>query len=211
VMAWFGWQQFREPEPANPEVVPAVVAQTAVEPQPRTMTESFQSNAQSGEETTVPSPLTPGADEDTRARLNKTFNAFTADSGEVATATPPDKLTASPEAEEMETQARQSGAEPGQSGSAPGRPAVESGPSKLEPHISEPISYWELPQGVRDDLPEIKITVLVYSEKPEERFLLNNGRRMAEKDALEGGLVLDEIRRDGAVFLYRKYRFLVKG
>jgi hypothetical protein len=30
-------------------------------------------------------------------------------------------------------------------------------------------------------------------------------------DELTDGVVLDEIRRDGAVFTYRKYRFLVKG
>jgi general secretion pathway protein B len=81
----------------------------------------------------------------------------------------------------------------------------------LEPHVSEPISYWELPQGIRDDLPEIRITVLVYAEQPNDRFLLSNGQRLVEKDQLDGGLVLDEIRKDGAVFLYRNYRFLVKG
>jgi len=80
----------------------------------------------------------------------------------------------------------------------------------MEPHIPEPISYWELPQGIRDSLPEIKITVLVYAEHPGDRFLLSNGQRMVEKDELDGGLVLDEIRKDGAVFLYRNYRFLVK-
>jgi general secretion pathway protein B len=68
-----------------------------------------------------------------------------------------------------------------------------------------------LPQGVRDNLPEIKITVLVYAEEPDDRFVLTNGQRLAEKDELQSGLVLDEIRRDGAIFLYRKYRFLVKG
>ena len=81
----------------------------------------------------------------------------------------------------------------------------------LKPHIAEPISYWELPQGVRDTLPEIKITVLVFAEEPENRFLLTNGQRLVEKDELDDGLVLDEIRRDGAIFMYRKYRFLVKG
>jgi hypothetical protein len=68
-----------------------------------------------------------------------------------------------------------------------------------------------LPQGIRDDLPPIKITVLVYAERPGDRFLLTNGQRLVEKDQLDGGLVLDEIRKDGAVFLYRNYRFLVKG
>ena len=211
-MAWFGLQQFREPAPANTEVVPAVAAKPAMEPQPRTMTESFQSVADGTAETAAPSPATSGEDEDVKARLNQTFNDFTADSAEVETAKPSDDLGASSEPEEFEARARrQSRAQAGQSLSEPGQPAAESGPSKLEPHIAEPISYWELPQGVRDGLPEIKISVLVYSEKPEDRFLLTNGQRLAEKDSLESGLVLDEIRRDGAVFLYRKYRFLVKG
>ena len=74
-----------------------------------------------------------------------------------------------------------------------------------------PITFWELPQGVRDSMPELRITVLVYAEQPENRFLLMGGQRLVEKDEYEGGVVLDEIRRDGAVFLYRNYRFLVKG
>jgi general secretion pathway protein B len=60
-------------------------------------------------------------------------------------------------------------------------------------------------------MPELKINVLVYAEKPEDRFLLINGQRLVEKEELTDGIVLDEIRRDGAVFRYKKYRFLVKG
>jgi len=187
VMAWFGWQQFRTPEPGNDPAVPIEVAQTAVESHPRTMTERFQSNSEGGEEA-----LTP----DDKARLNQSFNDFTADNDEAE--------TAAPEPEVVTARLRQSRAESVE-------PAVGPGQSELEPHVSEPISYWELPQGVRDNLPEIKITVLVYSDIPDDRFLLTNGQRMAEKDELQNGLVLDEIRRDGAIFLYRKYRFLVKG
>ena len=84
-------------------------------------------------------------------------------------------------------------------------------PAPMQPYIAEPVSYWELPQGVRDNLPDFKITVLVYAEKPGDRFLLLNGQRMAEKDELQSDLTLLEIRRDGAVFQYRNYRFLVKG
>ena len=80
-----------------------------------------------------------------------------------------------------------------------------------QPHQSEPISFWQLPQAMRDGLPEFKINVLVYAEKPEDRFLLINGQRLVEKEELTAGVVLDEIRRDGAVFRYRNYRFLVKG
>jgi general secretion pathway protein B len=79
------------------------------------------------------------------------------------------------------------------------------------PHISEPISFYELPQRVRDTLPEIKITVLVYANDSDDRFLLVNGKRLREQEDLESGVKLDEIRREGAVFLYRNYRFMVKG
>jgi general secretion pathway protein B len=84
-------------------------------------------------------------------------------------------------------------------------------PARVEPAASEPISFWLVPQALRDGLPEIRITVLVYAEASEDRFVLINGQRLVEKEELAPGVVLDEIRRDGAVFSYRKYRFLVKG
>ena len=71
-------------------------------------------------------------------------------------------------------------------------------------------SYWQLPQAYRNEMPEFRITVLVYADEPEDRFLLINGERLREGDELEGGVVLEEIRREGAVFSYRQTRFLVK-
>jgi len=76
---------------------------------------------------------------------------------------------------------------------------------------SEPISFWQVPQSLRDNMPEFRITVLVYAEEPADRFVLVNGVRLVEKEELAAGVTLDEIRRDGAVFRYRNYRFLVKG
>jgi len=215
VMAWFGWQQFRVPELGDSPAVEVAVVEPEIEPevesQPRTMTERFQSKGKNEEEQAP--PVSENNREDDKVRLNQSFNEFTADN-DAAEAVPPSSdqtavaelsSTQGAEPEEVpETRLRQSRVEPGQSQAEPGQ-------SRLEPHVSEPISYWELPQGIRDNLQEIKITVLVYSNKPDERFLLTNGQRMAEKDELQNGVVLDEIRRDGAVFLYRKYRFLVKG
>lgn len=95
------------------------------------------------------------------------------------------------------------------------RRASRSGSGSSEPaeraQEFEPISFWQIPQNLRDSMPEIRITVLVYAERPEDRFLLVNGVRLVEKEELEAGVMLDEIRRDGAVFVYRNYRFLVKG
>jgi len=82
--------------------------------------------------------------------------------------------------------------------------------ARVEPPDSEPLTYWQLPQSLRGDMPEFKITVLVYADTPEDRFILINGERLKEQEELETGVVLQEIRRDGAVFSYRHYRFLVK-
>ena len=82
--------------------------------------------------------------------------------------------------------------------------------TKNEPREPAPISYWELPDAVRADIPEIKFSVLVFAKKPADRFVLINGQRLAEGDSPQSGLVVKEIRRDGVVFSYRLYQFLVE-
>jgi len=76
------------------------------------------------------------------------------------------------------------------------------------PTMSE-IGYWSLPRAVREEIPPPRITVLVFAERPADRFVLMNGRRLQEGDEASPGLVLEEIRREGALFSYRLYRFLV--
>ena len=86
-------------------------------------------------------------------------------------------------------------------------------PVTLEENVSyipEPISYWELPDAIRTEVPEIRFTVLVYANNPEDRFVLINGQRLGEGDSFQTGLVVEEIRRDGVVFSYRLYQFLVE-
>jgi len=73
-----------------------------------------------------------------------------------------------------------------------------------------PISYWELPDAIRADVEDIKFSVLVYANEPAERFVLINGQRLVEGDSPQPGLVVKEIRRDGVVFSYRLYQFLVE-
>ena len=138
-----------------------------------------------------------------RDRLKESFNSYKAEKDTAdGKATKPSPATA--------TKSSSTPATP--------RPLVEENPdenlaersSRLQPHEPEPISFWEVPQSLRDDMPEFKINVLVYAEKPEDRFLLINGLRLKEHNELSDGVVLDEIRPDGAVFRYRKYSFLVK-
>ena len=93
---------------------------------------------------------------------------------------------------------------------SPNEPVTERvEPEPYQPPLPGTISYWQLPQSVRGDLTEFRISVLVYSEHPEDRFILLNGQRQIEGDSYQSGLVLEEIRRDGAVFSFRRYRFLV--
>ena len=73
-----------------------------------------------------------------------------------------------------------------------------------------PISYWELPDNVRADVPEIKFSVLVYATDPADRFVLINGQRLSEGESTQPGLVIKEIRLDGVVFSYRLYQFLIE-
>lgn len=200
-MSWFGLKQFREPEMESVSGVPAVserqAPQASVQPEQakpaptsRTPVESFKAPA---EEASPVASDTAGQDEQSRQELAQSFNQFRRPEPADAAAEPEDTDTGEQAAVPSTPQAQQT---------------TQSRP--LEPHESAPISYWELPQNVRDNLPEFQITVMVYAQKPENRFLLINGQRMVEKDSVNG-VVLEEIQRDGAVFRYRNYRFRVKG
>ncbi len=87
---------------------------------------------------------------------------------------------------------------------------VETVPQEFHPGEPEPIGYWELPDSVRAEVPEIKFSVLVYASNPSDRFVLINGQRLAEGDTAQPGLVVKAIRRDGVVFSFRLYQFLVE-
>jgi len=201
VMSGFGLKQFREPEAEAVSGLPAVSERQAPQaglqpeqakpgPTARTPVESFKAPA---EQASPVASDADGQDEQRRQELAQSFNQFT-------------------KPEPAGTAAGPADADPGEQAEVPSTPQVQQTTQSrpLEPHESAPISYWELPQNVRDSLPEFQITVMVYAEKPENRFLLINGQRMVEKDSVNG-VVLEEIQRDGAVFRYRIYRFRVKG
>lgn len=110
-------------------------------------------------------------------------------------------LTASP-------QAQLTPAEPvrGQSSSASEARPTPAANDTLMPGM---VTFWELPGSVRNDIMEMHISVMVFAERPEDRFILMNGRRWEEGDEPQEGLRIEEIRREGVVFTFRRYRFLV--
>ena len=68
---------------------------------------------------------------------------------------------------------------------------------------------WQLPLTIRKDLPELKLTMHVYSQQPAQRFVVLNGNRQVEGDDLGADVKLSEIRIDGAVLEFHGQRFLV--
>ena len=203
IIATFSWRQYSEPEGLAAETIseqPAVASRPAGEDPAPIEKADGQPAARNPLATYTAPPVETAADDATqpvdeqqKRELAQSFNQFQRPPGE---AEPPP----GPRTEPLTP--------------APERPAAPSTERRVEDDRGgspgpRPVSFWELPQNVRDSMPELGITVLVYADSPEDRFVLVNGRRMVEQDSLEG-VVLDEIRRDGAVFLYRNYRFLVR-
>ena len=213
VMAWFGWNQLRSPEGsvAEPAVVsaePVVEEAGTTRPvaeatsKPRTMVEQY-SSANSSQ---ADSPPTAKPTDQLRQDVSRSFNQY-------AAKTPAQKPAAGKNAAAGSSSPAKAVAPvepPDRTVPQAGDPAPAE-PAASEPWESGPMSYWALPQGVRDSLPEFRISVLVFADNPEDRFLLVNGTRLKEQEELQSGVVLDEIRRDGAVFRARNYRFLVRG
>lgn len=83
-----------------------------------------------------------------------------------------------------------------------------SKPARAKPAAPALPSVWELPYGTRKDLPDLKLTMHVYSSAPAERFIVIEGARHVEGDDLGNGVVLHEIRADGMVLDYKGQRFL---
>jgi general secretion pathway protein B len=108
----------------------------------------------------------------------------------------------------------------------PGPPAVVGTPTRggsvvyqslddLDPVTARPSSAptSNLPTAdeltARGGLPELKLELHVYSNKPPERFVFVNGSRYREGDTTREGAQVEEITRDGVVMNLQGNRFLL--
>jgi len=214
-IAWFGWQQFREPAATLDVVgvltIPQVEESPVVAENPESVgidhkpPASLRNGKNDLAGLTILHANNPGEDIERREKLNQSFSSYEAEK-DTAGATEADKPLPAVAQASSGPAANQSSA------AVESKTVISSKRSpRPQPHEPEPISFWQLPQALRDDLPEFRINVLVYAQKPQDRFLLINGQRLVEKEEFTDGVILEEIRSDGAVFRYRKYRFLVKG
>ncbi|TVR95691.1 MAG: hypothetical protein EA418_07260 [Wenzhouxiangellaceae bacterium] len=90
--------------------------------------------------------------------------------------------------------------------------AEAAAPERWSPSASaaEYVRAWELPLSIRRSMPELRLTIHVYSADESQRFVLVNGERFVVGDRLADGARLVDIRREGAVVDFRDYRFLLE-
>lgn len=235
-IVWFVWQQYgvlddstavTQAEPGNSAVVASAdsppAAGTPMDTQPssgqRTPVEQLadsqtadSTDSPAGEPVArvaeyVPEPVEPVATDEKDEDEQEPGENMTAAANQALEVDLEEVVAAQAEAQERLANEQENEVDSPDRDTTTQRRASRSRAESTEP---QPESYWQLPQRIREDLPEFRITVLVYAEAPEDRFLLMNGERLREEDELEGGIVLKEIRRDGAVFAYGSRSFLVK-
>lgn len=90
--------------------------------------------------------------------------------------------------------------------------SVEMRPETVAPanNTSQLQSWYELPQEFRMRLSLPRLDLHVYSEDPQNRFILVNLKKYREGETLESGLLLEEILPEGIVMRYRGERFMVE-
>jgi len=67
-----------------------------------------------------------------------------------------------------------------------------------------------LPASVKEDLPDIIISVFVYSDDPSSRVVKINGQTVREGQELTDGLKVEKIVPEGVIFVYDDYKFRVR-
>jgi general secretion pathway protein B len=90
-------------------------------------------------------------------------------------------------------------------------PATTPAPAPAAPPAasSEPAlpSIYDLPIALRRDMPQMTVSMQVYSVDPARRFIVVDGERKKEGDAIHD-VAVREIRANGVVLEYRGQRFV---
>jgi general secretion pathway protein B len=94
---------------------------------------------------------------------------------------------------------------------APTPAVTEPAPPPAPPAVvANDVPYiYELDFSIRRDLPKMDMNMHVYSAEPESRFVVVNGKRYAEGEMAEAEVLLREVRRDGAVLVFRGTAFVL--
>jgi general secretion pathway protein B len=89
-----------------------------------------------------------------------------------------------------------------------GQPHPQAAPSPvLTASKLDVPSYYDLPFATRKALPQLRMSMHVYTADPKQRFVILDGARMVEGDATTDDVTLREIRPDGVVLEFQGQRF----
>ncbi len=69
----------------------------------------------------------------------------------------------------------------------------------------------ELPEYIRQSLPDITISAHIYSNEPSSRMISINGSVLRQGDLVVSGLKVDKITPNGVIFIYGDHIFHIKG
>ena len=208
VCGWFVWRQYQPPEGSYQPPVSlgadrtvAVSKPLAVDKQVEPVTPSLpDANTSSGQRRTPVESYQPP---------QSSVSPTTSGESGPTTSDAADTAAKLPDPARPEQKTTVGLPEPGSKPAATNKTAKAESKS-YHPGEPAPIGYWELPDSIRAEVPEIKFSVLVYAADPADRFVLINGQRLGEGDSAQPGLEVKEIRREGVVFSYRLYQFLVE-
>ncbi|MCB1567258.1 MAG: general secretion pathway protein GspB [Xanthomonadales bacterium] len=87
--------------------------------------------------------------------------------------------------------------------------AVPVAPAPTEPALEALPRLGHLLPSEREGLPPLRLSMHVYDPAPAARFVLIDGKRYREGDAIAKGLTVEAIRPDGAALSYHGRRFLL--
>jgi succinoglycan biosynthesis transport protein ExoP len=85
--------------------------------------------------------------------------------------------------------------------------SIETKGTTIEDRI---YNFDELPSSVKQDLPNLFISVFIYSDDASSRMARVNGQMMREGEYLTAGLKLEKITLDEIIFSYKSYRFHIR-
>lgn len=87
---------------------------------------------------------------------------------------------------------------------APASAAIAAPPPL--PRLDVP-TYYDLPFATRKALPQLRMSMHVYTADPKQRFVILDGARMVEGDSTPDNVALREIRPDGVILEFQGQRF----
>jgi general secretion pathway protein B len=86
---------------------------------------------------------------------------------------------------------------------------VPSTPPNAPPAGDQPLALADLDPATRKQLPPLKLSMHLWNETASQRFVILDGQRLKEGDAL-GEIVVERISRDGAVLAWRGSRLKIE-